>query len=114
MQWRGEVVDSHTFGRQTMTDMGSGHLPDEGFGKVSYFRNLKIVDSNNILQPAQHVEVKATNPEFYSITKMSRDDDWGTCLFYGGPGFTRMHSGVASLALSSFFLYFSFIIFFII
>ncbi|CAN7020824.1 unnamed protein product [Brassica oleracea var. botrytis] len=92
VQWRGEVVDSHTFGRQTMTDMGSGHLPDEGFGKVSYFRNLKIVDSNNILQPAQHVEVKATNPEFYSITKMSRDDDWGTCLFYGGPGFTRMHS----------------------
>ncbi|XP_056864293.1 uncharacterized protein LOC108851049 [Raphanus sativus] len=114
VQWGGEVVDSHTSGRQTMTDMGSGHFPDEGFGKVGYFRNLEIVDSNNILQPVQHVEVKATNPEFYSIANMSRDDDWGTCLFYGGPGFPGMHSGVASLVLSSFFLYFSFIIFLII
>ena len=49
------------FGRHTTTHMGSGHLLDEGFGKVSYFHNLEIVDNHNILQAAQDIEVKATN-----------------------------------------------------
>ncbi|KAF8094716.1 hypothetical protein N665_0354s0006 [Sinapis alba] len=114
VQWGGEVVDSHSFGRQTTTCMGSGHLPDEGFGKASYFRNIEIIDKNNILQPAQNVELKATTPEFYDIKKLSSDDDWGTYLFYGGPGFTRVHSGAFSLAPSLHFLCISFILFFII
>ncbi|CAL9248743.1 unnamed protein product [Arabidopsis halleri] len=110
VQWGGEIVNSQSLGRHTTTHMGSGHFSDEGFGKVGYFRNLEIID-NNRFQPVQDITVKATDRKFYDIKDMFRDD-WGTYFFYGGPG--RMHSGVSSLALSSFFFYFSFIIFFII
>ncbi|KAG7558675.1 Neprosin [Arabidopsis thaliana x Arabidopsis arenosa] len=110
VQWGGEVVNSQSFGRHTTTQMGSGRFYDEGFGKVSYFRNLEIVD-NNRFKPVEDVSIKVDDPKFYNIRAMFRDD-WGRYIFYGGPG--RMHSGVSSLALSSFFFYFSFIIFFII
>ncbi|CAH8385409.1 unnamed protein product [Eruca vesicaria subsp. sativa] len=73
VHWGGEVVDSPRFGRQTMICMGSGHFPVEGFGKASYSRSLGIIDKNNILQPAQDVELKATTPEFYNIKNLSRD-----------------------------------------
>ena len=43
------------FGQHTTTHMGSGHLLEEGFGKVGYFYN------HNILQAAQDIDVKATN-----------------------------------------------------
>ena len=91
--------------------MGSGHFPDEGFDKVSYIRNLEIVDNNNEFQPVQDIKVIATDPKFYTIKSFS-GDDWGTYLFYGGSGFSQVHSGVSSLALSSFYYYFSFIFFF--
>ncbi|CAL9247868.1 unnamed protein product, partial [Arabidopsis halleri] len=41
-----EFVNSQSFGRHTTTQMGSVRFSDEGFGKVSYFRNLEIVDNN--------------------------------------------------------------------
>ena len=91
--------------------MGSGHFPDEGFDKVSYIRNLEIVDNNNEFQPVQDIKVIATDPKSYTIKSFS-GDDWGTYLFYGGSGFSQVHSGVSSLALSSFYYYFSFIFFF--
>ncbi|KAG7559578.1 hypothetical protein ISN45_Aa05g011710, partial [Arabidopsis thaliana x Arabidopsis arenosa] len=46
VQWVVEFVNSQSFGRHTTTQMGSGRFSDEGFGKVSYFRNLEIVDNN--------------------------------------------------------------------
>ncbi|EOA26182.1 hypothetical protein CARUB_v10019620mg, partial [Capsella rubella] len=89
VEWGGEIVNSQTFGRHTATRMGSGHFPDEGFGKVSYIRNLEIFD-NNRFQPVQDVEVKLTDtdPRFYNIKDMFRDD-WGTYIFFGGPGFSQ-------------------------
>jgi len=111
VQWGGEIVNSQSSGRHTTTQMGSGHFPNESFGKVSYLRNLEIVD-NNIFQPAQDVKLKATNPKLYDIKDMVSDDG-GTYIFFGGPGYS-MHSGVSSQALSSFFFYCSFIICFVI
>ncbi|CAA7055843.1 unnamed protein product [Microthlaspi erraticum] len=95
--------------------MGSGHFADEGFGKASYFRNLEIVVNNNTFEPVQEVDVVEVAPDykFYNIKKMFRDD-WGTYLFYGGPEFDRMHSGVAFLVLSSVSFYLSVIFFFLI
>lgn len=113
VQWGGEIVNLHSFDRHTKTQMGSGHFPDEGFSEASYFRNLEIVDSNNSLQPVQDLKETVDHPKFYDLKKMFRED-WGVHFFYGGPGYSPTHSGVASLGLSSFFLYFSFSLYFII
>ncbi|KAL9298768.1 putative neprosin [Arabidopsis thaliana] len=110
VQWGGEVVNSQSLGRHTTTQMGSGRFSDGGFRKVSYFRNLEIVD-NNRFKSVRDVGVLVDDPKFYNIRAMFRDD-WGSYILYGGPD--RMHSGVSFLALSSFIFYFSFIIFIII
>ncbi|XP_010456495.1 PREDICTED: uncharacterized protein LOC104737949 [Camelina sativa] len=49
-QWGGEILNTQRLGRHTTTQMGSGHFPDEGFRRSSYFRNLEVVDNNNQLQ----------------------------------------------------------------
>ncbi|KAF8094426.1 hypothetical protein N665_0364s0047 [Sinapis alba] len=112
VDWGGEIVNSHMFGRHTKTEMGSGHSPGEGFGKSSYFRNLGIVDYNNTFQSSQviHPHTEIMN---YNIS-VFRTDDWGTSFFYGGSGFSNTHSAVAPLNLSFFLIYLSFSLFFII
>ncbi|CAN8300494.1 unnamed protein product [Cochlearia groenlandica] len=86
IEWGGEVVNTRASGRHTTTQMGSGHFPDEGFGKASYFRNLEIVDSDNSLVPVRNVKILAENTECYDI-KSSYSNEWGTYFYYGGPGF---------------------------
>ncbi|CAH2072435.1 unnamed protein product [Thlaspi arvense] len=86
VEWGGEVVNTRASGRHTTTQMGSGHFPDEGFGKASYFRNLEIVDSDNSLVPVRDVKIVAENIECYDI-KSSYSNEWGTYFYYGGPGF---------------------------
>ncbi|XP_033130315.1 uncharacterized protein LOC103831388 isoform X2 [Brassica rapa] len=106
VHWGGEVVDSHSFGRHTKTQMGSGRFPFEGFGKASYFRNLEIVDSNNF-QPIQRLKTNAEK-EYYDIKNLDIDEEWGTHFFYGGPGFsTHTHSGVVPLTVRLIFICFS-------
>ncbi|CAD5332052.1 unnamed protein product [Arabidopsis thaliana] len=86
VEWGGEVVNTRASGRHTTTQMGSGHFPDEGFGKASYFRNLEVVDSDNSLVPVHDVKILAENTECYDI-KSSYSNEWGTYFYYGGPGF---------------------------
>ncbi|CAL9230779.1 unnamed protein product [Arabidopsis halleri] len=86
VEWGGEVVNTRASGRHTTTQMGSGHFPDEGFGKASYFRNLEVVDSDNSLVPVRDVKILAENTECYDI-KSSHNTEWGTYFYYGGPGF---------------------------
>ncbi|KAL1197819.1 Protein neprosin [Cardamine amara subsp. amara] len=86
VEWGGEVVNTRASGRHTTTQMGSGHFPDEGFGKASYFRNLEVVDSDNSLVPVRDVKILAENTECYDI-KSSYSNEWGTYFYYGGPGF---------------------------
>ncbi|CAL9235474.1 unnamed protein product, partial [Arabidopsis halleri] len=74
VQWGGEVVNWQRFGRHTTTQMGSGHFPEEGFGKSSYFRNLETVDINNSLQPVQELERMVTNPEYYNVKDLYTED----------------------------------------
>ncbi|XP_024006396.1 uncharacterized protein LOC18010864 [Eutrema salsugineum] len=94
VDWGGEIVDSHKFGRHTKTQMGSGHFPEEGFKKASYFRNLEFVDNNNSLQKIQQFRLVAEG--IYYKIKNLHTDEWGTHFFYGGPGFSHMHSGISS------------------
>ncbi|KAK3410869.1 hypothetical protein EUGRSUZ_J02896 [Eucalyptus grandis] len=39
-----EIVSTKSVGCRTSAQMGSGHFPFKGFGKVSFFRNLKFLD----------------------------------------------------------------------
>ncbi|KAL1207388.1 Protein neprosin [Cardamine amara subsp. amara] len=109
INWGGEIVDSHSFGQHTKTQMGSGRFSEEGFGKASYFRNIERVDDTNTFQPDQELVIEEEGT--YYDTKILHTDEWGTHIFYGGPGFGYTHSGVVPLRLSLFFICFSFILF---
>lgn len=86
VEWGGEVVNSRAAGRHTTTQMGSGHFPDQGFAKASYFRNLEIVDSDNSLVPVRDIQTLAENTNCYNI-ESHYSNEWGTYFYYGGPGF---------------------------
>ncbi|KAL0844790.1 hypothetical protein Bca101_018036 [Brassica carinata] len=100
IEWGGEIVNSQSFGRHTKTQMGSGHFPDEGFGKSSYFRNLEVVYDNNSLQSIQNLKSITTNPECYKIKDL-RTREWDTHFFFGGPGFGHADSGAKKSKLRS-------------
>lgn len=85
VQWGGEVVNSQLDGQHTSTDMGSGHFPQEGFGKSSYFRNIQIVDAFNNLRTPTEVGTFTEQPSCYDVQD-GRTDDWGYYFYYGGPG----------------------------
>ncbi|XP_023638923.1 uncharacterized protein LOC17886418 [Capsella rubella] len=57
VQWGGEVINSRSYGQHTTTDMGSGHFAEEGFGKASFFRNLKIIDYLSYMQPDWSINI---------------------------------------------------------
>ncbi|TKW02168.1 hypothetical protein SEVIR_8G228000v4 [Setaria viridis] len=86
VQWGGEVCSSSA--GQTSTDMGSGHFPGEGFGKASYIRNIQVVDSSNYLIQASGLGfiISSTSPSCYNVQSGTSSNDWGTYIFYGGPG----------------------------
>ncbi|KAF2568251.1 hypothetical protein F2Q68_00028319 [Brassica cretica] len=102
-EWGGEILNLQNFSRHTKTQMGSGHFPKEGFGKSSYFRNLKFIDNNNSLQPIQNIKKIVTNPESYNV-KTEYTDEWKSHFFYGGPGFRSTQSRAVPLAFSSCFV----------
>ncbi|XP_038721958.1 uncharacterized protein LOC120014108 [Tripterygium wilfordii] len=86
VHWGGEIVNLKVGGRHTLTDMGSGHFPIEGFGKASYFRNLQIVDKTNTLRTPQGITTLTTHESCYNIKLYEDSPNWGTYFYYGGPG----------------------------
>ncbi|TYK09970.1 uncharacterized protein E5676_scaffold16G00990 [Cucumis melo var. makuwa] len=85
IEWGGEVVNSEPNGEHTSTQMGSGHFPDEGFGKASYFRNIQVVDGSNNLKPPKGIGTFTEQPDCYDVQTGS-NGDWGHFFYYGGPG----------------------------
>uniref|UniRef100_A0A7N0T890 Neprosin PEP catalytic domain-containing protein n=1 Tax=Kalanchoe fedtschenkoi TaxID=63787 RepID=A0A7N0T890_KALFE len=85
IEWGGEVVNTQSGGQHTTTQMGSGHFPEEGFGKASYFRNIEIVDSSNNLKAPKELGTFTEKSNCYDIQPGS-NGDWGHYFFYGGPG----------------------------
>ncbi|CAL5001157.1 unnamed protein product [Urochloa decumbens] len=83
VEWGGEVAPSEN--GQTSTQMGSGHFPSEGFGKASYIRNIQTVDSSNTLRSANGLGLIIPTPNCYNAQSGS-SNDWGTYMYYGGPG----------------------------
>ncbi|KAK4253612.1 hypothetical protein QN277_010263 [Acacia crassicarpa] len=85
IEWGGEITNSESNGQHTRTQMGSGHFPSEGFGKASYFNNIKIVNGNNQIVPPRYIDPYIDNSNCYSLQTGS-SHNWGTFIYYGGPG----------------------------
>ena len=80
IQWGGEVTNLQKNGKHTTTQMGSGHFPEEGFSKASYFTNLQIVDGSNVLRFPNYSAIVARKPNCYNVTNFINH------FYYGGPG----------------------------
>ncbi|ESQ49655.1 hypothetical protein EUTSA_v10022139mg, partial [Eutrema salsugineum] len=89
VQWGGEITNTRSYGQQTTTQMGSGHFPEEGFGKASFFRKLRIIDPLYHLVPVDDFLLQTLNPTCYNAIK-AHNEAWGTHFFYGGPGFNAL------------------------
>ncbi|XP_047065639.1 uncharacterized protein LOC124673642 [Lolium rigidum] len=85
IEWGGEVVNTEPDGSHTSTQMGSGHFPEEGFGKSSYFKNIQVVDSTNNLKAPRGIGSYTEQSNCYDVQN-GNNGDWGTYFYYGGPG----------------------------
>ncbi|XP_066342252.1 protein neprosin-like [Miscanthus floridulus] len=83
VMWGGEVSSPNPV--QTSTQMGSGHFPEEGFGKASYIRNIQVVGSSNILKSPDNVDLLSSQQGCYNVQN-GTNRNWGTYIYYGGPG----------------------------
>ncbi|XP_023642481.1 uncharacterized protein LOC17892607 [Capsella rubella] len=88
VHWGGEIVNLKNHSRHTTTAMGSGLFAENGFQKASYFRNIEILDENNIRREPVGVSSIVTNDRCYSLSygNSSGHPIWKTHFFYGGPG----------------------------
>ncbi|RLM68877.1 uncharacterized protein C2845_PM17G06240 [Panicum miliaceum] len=84
VQWGGEVY-SPDASQTSSTQMGSGHFPDEGFGKASYIKNIQVVDSSNNLKLPNGVVLIAKRPSCYNVQN-GASNDGALNIYYGGPG----------------------------
>ncbi|XP_054811313.1 uncharacterized protein LOC129312663 [Prosopis cineraria] len=85
IEWGGEVVNSESNGQHTTTQMGSGHFPEEGFGKASFFKGLQVVSEDNQLVPPSGIATYTDQSNCYNV-KSGSSSSWGSYFYYGGPG----------------------------
>ncbi|XP_075645772.1 protein neprosin-like [Castanea sativa] len=78
--WGGEVTNYQRGGQHTTTQMGSGHSPEEGPSRASFFQNLKVIDHELVLRGPRDNREIVTHPTCYNLLK---GDDF---FYYGGPG----------------------------
>ncbi|CAN0878103.1 hypothetical protein LINGRAHAP2_LOCUS12295 [Linum grandiflorum] len=88
LAWGGRVTNTDPKGVHTTTQMGSGHLPGEGYGRAAWFEHLEYVDANGYFSHATDVESHATRPECYDVEMQMWDKDARTHFLYGGPGYS--------------------------
>ncbi|KAK9996201.1 hypothetical protein SO802_020887 [Lithocarpus litseifolius] len=80
VRWGGQVLNFHSNGQHTTTQMGSGHFAEEGPGKASFFKNLNVINGLQILRGPQNTATFMSKPNCYNIR------DYGGFFYYGGPG----------------------------
>ncbi|KAF3959113.1 hypothetical protein CMV_016043 [Castanea mollissima] len=81
VHWGGEVVNFKRDGQHTTTQMGSGHFPEEGFGKASFIGDLHVIDSRQLFRVPRNTHTVVSNPNCYNLI-----DDAEDAFFFGGPG----------------------------
>ncbi|GAB4850366.1 hypothetical protein Ancab_029669 [Ancistrocladus abbreviatus] len=88
LSWGGEILDSSgSNGFHTMTQMGSGHFPSEGYTKVSYVRNIAYIDQSGNAHALSQNQLYAIAPAPNCYSYQFKQDNSGQLyFFYGGPG----------------------------
>lgn len=85
----GEIVNDEPDSHHTLTQMGSGHFPREGFGKASFFRNLQYMDDSGVFKVPEKLIPYATKPLCYDVqVGQDTSSDSGTYFYFGGPGYS--------------------------
>lgn len=87
IEFGGEIFDDGINGH-TMTDMGSGRFPSEGWGNAAWTRDIHYWDTGGSYQQAFGLTTARTNSDYYDIEliETSTDPEWGVYYFFGGPG----------------------------
>ena len=93
VEFGGQVVDNGQSSGGTSTWMGSGHLPDEGFQKAAFIRQIHyyadstFTPSDTGFLPSTLYTVVGNNVLYdISTIETSQDSTWGNYFYYGGPG----------------------------
>ncbi|GMH15999.1 hypothetical protein Nepgr_017840 [Nepenthes gracilis] len=87
--WGGEIFDSSgSGGFHTLTQMGSGHLAGEGYGKASHVRHFMYYDSSGqtVSLTQNDLVGYAPAPDCYNYEYDNSSSE--LYFFYGGPGCT--------------------------
>ncbi|KAK7846428.1 hypothetical protein CFP56_007987 [Quercus suber] len=71
--------------------MGSGHFPNEGYGKASYVQNIQYVDSkgNFIDAEVERLVPDAMKPCYNIDVQNDKSGGSGTHFYFGGPGYSE-------------------------
>ena len=92
----GEVVNdlrAHP-GRHTRTQMGSGHLPEEGYGRAAFVRDVFYYDTPSTAVTAALTPSRDAKATCYAAVDMeSAPEPWGAYFFFGGPGYSDQCAG---------------------
>ncbi|KAG7956575.1 hypothetical protein I3843_11G130800, partial [Carya illinoinensis] len=87
ISWGGQVYSPM---KEGSPEMGSGHFPEEGYGKSAYINQIKVVDReiNGFVDPSESAtKIYADKPYCYNaIHNVLKDNEWGHHVYFGGHG----------------------------
>ena len=85
ISWGGEVYSPLY---EKSPAMGSGHFPEEDYGKSAYISQIQIIDDDNaFVDPYDRLlKLFVDKPYCYNAILNVRKDAWGHYIYFGGPG----------------------------
>lgn len=84
----GQIYNSKPGGYHSLTQMGSGHFADEGYGRSCLISHIQYANGDRTFKRLRHATIVEDRPECYSITYFGEDymNKYGQFLYSGGPG----------------------------
>ena len=82
----GEIYNSEA--TITTTDMGSGEIPQTGFGHSAYIRNIQYLDTSSATIDYEPNEgnIISDSSRYSSISIWNSGSSWSSYMYLGGPG----------------------------
>ncbi|XP_043694261.1 uncharacterized protein LOC122644968 [Telopea speciosissima] len=81
IHWGGE-----TYGPRPYPEMGSGHFPEEGYGKACCISKIRITDEHRVMRDVDISETRShSDLQCYKII-VTRSVKQGIEIYFGGPG----------------------------
>ncbi|CAN6476250.1 unnamed protein product [Victoria cruziana] len=84
----GQIYNSKPGGYHSLTQMGSGHFADEGYGRSCLISHIQYANGDRTFKRLRDATIVEDRPECYSITYFGEDymNKYGQFLYSGGPG----------------------------